>query len=401
MPAPPAPPAPAVPQVVRPIDVATHRAFVEEQAAAGRHVSFLQTPGWGQVKLNASWRAVSIGWFDAADRLVGSALVLHRMIPKQQRWSLAYVPEGPVLAWDGEDLRAWLDPFVAWARREHCFGIRMGPPVVTATWDAPSVKQGVADDDVRRLTDLPPSDRPPAGALVVSQLRELGWRSQATEDGFGSGQPQYNFEVPLEGGADAVLKAMNQQWRRNIKKADKSGVEVASVAPGSPEALADPAALEATISAFHALYEHTAERDGFTPRPLSYFQTMAARLGEDDPDRIRFWTGHHEGDLVASTITIRVGRRVWYAYGASSTEKRDVRGSNALQWAMMRYAIDLGCDVYDLRGITPTLDADDSHVGLIQFKVGTGGRAVEYAGEWDLPLNRPLYKAFDLYMSRR
>ena len=40
-------------------------------------------------------------------------------------------------------------------------------------------------------------------------------------------------------------------------------------------------------------------------------------------------------------------------------------------------------------------------MGLIQFKVGTGGEAVEYAGEWDLPLNRPLYKAFDIYMKRR
>ena len=40
-------------------------------------------------------------------------------------------------------------------------------------------------------------------------------------------------------------------------------------------------------------------------------------------------------------------------------------------------------------------------MGLIQFKVGTGGEAVEYAGEWDLPLNRVLYKAFDTYMRRR
>jgi vancomycin resistance protein VanK len=68
---------------------------------------------------------------------------------------------------------------------------------------------------------------------------------------------------------------------------------------------------------------------------------------------------------------------------------------------MLREAIAAGADVYDLRGITPTLDADDSHVGLIQFKVGTGGEAVEYAGEWDLPLSKTLYKAFDLYMSRR
>jgi vancomycin resistance protein VanK len=40
-------------------------------------------------------------------------------------------------------------------------------------------------------------------------------------------------------------------------------------------------------------------------------------------------------------------------------------------------------------------------VGLVQFKAGTGGRAVEYAGEWDLPLSWPLYKAFELYLKHR
>ena len=68
---------------------------------------------------------------------------------------------------------------------------------------------------------------------------------------------------------------------------------------------------------------------------------------------------------------------------------------------MIRDSMAAGAHVYDLRGITATLDADDDHVGLIQFKVGTGGEAVEYAGEWDLPLNRAIYKAFELYMKRR
>jgi len=85
----------------------------------------------------------------------------------------------------------------------------------------------------------------------------------------------------------------------------------------------------------------------------------------------------------------------------NTTHKRDVRGSNAIQWQMMRDSLAVGADVYDLRGITDTLDSDDPHLGLIQFKVGTGGEAVEYAGEWDLPLNRLVYKAFDVYMRRR
>jgi lipid II:glycine glycyltransferase (peptidoglycan interpeptide bridge formation enzyme) len=104
---------------------------------------------------------------------------------------------------------------------------------------------------------------------------------------------------------------------------------------------------------------------------------------------------------VAATIWIRVGTHTWYSYGASSTEKREVRGSNAIQWRMVQDALAAGADVYDLRGITETLDPDDPHVGLIQFKVGTGGEAVEYAGEWDLALNGPIYKAFSVYMARR
>jgi lipid II:glycine glycyltransferase (peptidoglycan interpeptide bridge formation enzyme) len=104
---------------------------------------------------------------------------------------------------------------------------------------------------------------------------------------------------------------------------------------------------------------------------------------------------------VAATTWVRVGRHVWYSYGASSSAKREVRGSNAVQWQMIRDAIEAGAEVYDLRGITETLDPQDPHVGLIQFKVGTGGEAVEYVGEWDLPLNKLTYRAFSLYMNRR
>ena len=60
---------------------------------------------------------------------------------------------------------------------------------------------------------------------------------------------------------------------------------------------------------------------------------------------------------------------------------------------------DLGAEEVD--DLTEGLEADDPHLGLIQFKVGTGGQAVEYLGEWDLPLNPLLYKAFDVYMKRR
>ncbi len=389
---------------VRPVTEDEHLAHLRARPSA----SFLQTPAWGRVK--SEWRRESLGWFrtpadggpGAPEEMVGAALVLYRQLPKVRRY-LAYLPEGPVLDWDAaaDDLAAWLDPLAAHVKGQGAFGVRIGPPVVTRRWSAQQVKDGVADAGTARLADLAPSVREPLGAAVVAGLRRLGWRHQGAEGGFAAGQPQYVFQVPLvhpDGTArteDEVLKGMNQLWRRNIKKAAKEGVEVATADVGDPTGLTDE------LAAFHALYVHTAERDHFTPRPLSYFRTMAEALGAEDRDRFRVFAARHEGDLVASTVAIRVGTHAWYSYGASSTEKREVRGSNAVQWAMIRDALAAGAHVYDLRGITDTLDPEDSHVGLIQFKVGTGGEAVETVGEWDLPLNRVLYRAFDLYMSRR
>ncbi len=389
---------------VRTITPEEHLEFIRKQRSA----SFLQTPAWAAVK--SEWRAESLGWFSPSTgpstgsgdgpgdgsgtggELVGVALVLYRQLPKLKRY-LAYIPEGPVIDWDNGDLDRWLSPMTLHLSKQGAFGVRMGPPVVTRRWAAEDVKKGVADESVARLGEIAPRERSQAGARVVSQLRELGWRLQSVEGGFAAGQPQYNFQIPLTGRTeDEVLKGMNQQWRRNIKKAAKAGVEVSRATTDD---------LDERLQEFHELYRHTAERDHFTPRPLSYFQTMFRALLAEEPDRIRLYLARHEGDLVAATIWVRVGGHTWYSYGASSTEKRDVRGSNAAQWAMIQDSLAAGADVYDLRGITETLDADDPHVGLIQFKVGTGGEAVEYAGEWDLPLQPLLYKAFDLYMKRR
>lgn len=378
---------------VRTISPTEHREHLDSLPSA----SFLQTPGWAKVK--SEWRSESIGWFDDSGRQVGVALVLYRQLPRLNR-SLAYLPEGPVIDWTGDDLADWLTPMVAHLKKQGAFAVRIGPPVVTRRWTTAQVKEGIADPDVRRLSQLPPAERNPIGARVTAQLHELGWRHQGVEGGFAAGQPQFVFQVPLrhpdgsQRTEDEVLKGMNQLWRRNIKKADKQGVEVT---------VGD----RTDLKAFHDLYVHTAQRDHFTPRPLRYFETMYDALvadvpeGADPGDRFKLWLARHDGDLVAATIAIRVGEHAWYSYGASSTEKREVRGSNAVQWAMIRDAIGAGAAVYDLRGITETLDADDSHVGLIQFKVGTGGEAVEYAGEWDLPVNRALYKAFQIYLSRR
>lgn len=277
-----------------------HLAFVTGRGSA----SHMQVPSWGEVK--PDWRAESIGWLDAGE-LVGAGLVLYRPIPRVKRY-LAYLPEGPVIPWHEGDLRPWLDPLVAHVKARGAFTVRMGPPVVARRWEAQTVKDAIPDPAARRLRDVEPDVCEPGAAELVDQLRRLGWQQgeDGESDGFSAGQPRYVFQVPFAGRSlEEVRDGLNQQWRRNIKKAEKAGVKVVE---GDHD----------DLPAFYELYRETAERDRFIPRPLDYFQRMWTALRAEDPGRMRLYLAHHDGEVLSAATMLTVGTHVWYSYGAST-----------------------------------------------------------------------------------
>ncbi len=377
---------------LRAITAEQHRSWI-----AGRSsVSFLQLPEWGEVK--AGWRHESLGWFRGS-RLVGAGLVLYRPVPRLPQRSLAYLPEGPDIDWLGAEhpdvvIQDWLAPLLAHARARGAFQVKMGPPVALRRWESGTVKAALAAraDDPRapdRLSAVPADETSTAAAALVQRLRSLGWSRESTGGaGFGDVQPRYVFQLPLaDRTLDDVLSGFNQLWRRNIRKAEKAGVVVTR-------------GERADLAAFHPVYVETAARDHFTPRALSYFERMWDALNAHE-EHLRLYLAHRNDHVAAATLMVVVGDHAWYSYGASTTADRDVRPSNALQWRMIGDAHALGCRTYDLRGIADTLDPAHHLHGLVQFKVGTGGYAQEYVGEWDMTLRSLWARGFRAYQARR
>ena len=400
---------------MRPLGRGAHLEFVDSggvgsasvgsAAADGGGVSFLQCPSWGAVK--AGWDAESLGWYRGT-QLVGAGLVLYRWLPRVNR-CLAYLPEGPMIDWFGErteiELAEWLGPLVEEMRRRGAFAVKLGPKVISRTWSAGTLRGALSrqalsqrtpsqrarfDGRYRQLGDVRADYVDPRADALSRRLRALGWRrTKRSGDGFTDFQPRYGFRLPLAGRDEAqILAAFNQQWRRNIRLAQRAGVHVACVGSG-------------WLPEFHRLYAETATRDRFTPRPLEYFQRMFDAFDEEDPDRIRLYIARRGNEALAAATMVRVGSHAWYSYGASADQGREYRPSNALQWRMIQDCVADGMRAYDLRGISDTLDPAHHLYGLLRFKAGLGGEAVEYLGEWDFPINTVLYRAFQLYLARR
>lgn len=374
---------------VKQISSAEHLAFIESRSS----VSFLQTPAWGKTKLG--WQAQSLGWFESStsgqEKLIGVGLVLLRKVPKVKKY-LAYLPEGPDLNWTSENLNGALAALTNYLKPIGVFQIKIGPHMWVRRWHAETLKNAIAEGGAKKIGELAPDEENADGIKVIEELKLLGWQQPSSKDsGFGDYQPRYVFQLALANRTEEeLLSSFNQLWRRNIKKAEKEGV---TVRLGTVD----------DLGAFHTCYVETAKRDHFTPRPLSYFKTMWDALTGENKYRMKLFIAEHpdhQGAIAATTLT-RVGQHSWYSYGASTTAARDLRPSNAIQWAMIKDSLNSGSAVYDMRGISDTLDQNNHLFGLIQFKLGTGGYAQEYVGEWDYVISKPWATAFNLYMARR
>lgn len=373
-----------------PITAAAYHQFLASSEGAALGAGFLQCPSWAQVK--EGWRSQLVGWGPdpAAGRLSGVALVLLRQLPGTRKY-FAYLPEGPVADWADPDIDGWLGPLLRHLRAAGAFAVRVGPSPAYRRWSAARLKPATGPG--RRLADVLASEVDPLGTAVAERLRARGWRRCGGEED-GDAQPRHVFQVPLTGRTpDDLWSGLNQEWRRNVRRAKKSGVEVVV---GSA----------AELPEFYRLLRITEERDGFRlGRSLAYYERQYAALNAEEPGRMRLYLARHGGEILAAHTMIHVGRRVWYQTGASADHRREVRPSNLLQWRMLLDAQALGADVYDMRGVPSTLDPDDRPYGLLRWKLGTGGEVVETLGEWERPLdgtaNHALYRAFQTYLARR
>ena len=105
---------------------------------------------------------------------------------------------------------------------------------------------------------------------------------------------------------------------------------------------------------------------------------------------------HFKGQEIylSGSIYLYYGNKAWYLYGASENILRDTMPNFAMQWSMICDSIDLGCDVYDFRGVSGDLNPENPLYGLYKFKKGFNGNFVEFIGEFDIVVDNGIYTLY-------
>lgn len=222
-----------------------------------------------------------------------------------------------------------------------------------------------------------PSAKDNADSKRKIQLLEKNFR-------FVKGKPlftKYTFQLDISKSEEELLANMHQKTRYNLRLAEKKGVEIFE--DNSPLGFEE----------YWKLMEETTKRQGFYAHGKEYHRKMWQIMTASG-------TGHlfkavYQGKTLTTWMIFVLNDTIYYPYGASSDENREVMANNLMMWEIIRYGKKQGCRMFDMWGsLGPEPDSRDPWYGFHKFKQGYGAELVEFLGSYDLVVSPLLYRIY-------
>ncbi len=192
---------------------------------------------------------------------------------------------------------------------------------------------------------------------------------------------RYNFLLDLTKSEEELLSCLKSKTRYNTKLAAKKGVKI--IHDNSDGAFAD----------YLKLTAETTKRQKFYAHSENYHQLMWNTLKPSGMAELLL--AKYQQVTLAAWVLFNFHHTLYYPYGSSSSENRELMASNLLMWEAIRFGQKLGCKTFDLWGCLGTNpDPKDPWFGFHRFKQGYTPIHVQTIGSWDYILNLPAYKLY-------
>jgi lipid II:glycine glycyltransferase (peptidoglycan interpeptide bridge formation enzyme) len=325
--------------------IITDRQQWNDFVASSPCCNITQSYEWGELLPYLGDTSLYVGVVDKAGNLCAAMLVLVISAPVL-RQPYFYAPRGPVIDDPASPALTVLLNFVkAQARKYHAFMLKIEP----------SVEDG--------------------NEAWLTELKRQGFRPNPYFSHI-----RHEWVLDIRPDEKLLLSGMKEKWRYNIRLAGRKGI---TIRRGESDADFDE---------FYRIYETTSERDSFGIHPKAFYREVLRNYSKDD--HAALFLAEYEGQVIAGTIVLWLGRWSWYMYGASSNEHRERMPNHLLQWTGMQWAKSKGCWYYNFRGIPEILEEGQELWGVYLFKRGFGGYPLRSLETHDLVYQPLIYGAY-------
>lgn len=385
---------------------------------------FFQSPYWIEIKEQNGWQGKIVGIKKDGEIIAATILLIKKVIGNIR---FAYAPRGFLLDYsDFELLEEFTNEIKAYLKEQGVAFLKINPYV---------------DYQLRDVNGEPIENT--KNDALMDKLKELGYIHYGfyvDMDEKKDLEPRWVSVLDIKGKTiDELFKSFRSGTKWGINNSKKNFITMVE-------------ADESNLFEFKDLMEHTSERRGFVDRPLSYYTEMfkilkrenavkvllaeinfkelldftkaryeknANRLEviKDNPKKQKEYNEisseqksleprleilaknveeFGEKKIIAGGWYMLYGREVVYLFGASYKPFMRYNSQYLLQYEMLKFAIQEGYDKFNFYGIDGNFDENSVNYGLFDFKRGFNADVHELIGEFDLIVNKSLYKQYNL-----
>lgn len=383
---------------------------------------FLQSYAWGEfAKEEKNLTPHYVGLENDKHQLVAATLLLEKHLPLG--YSYLYAPRGYVIDFkDYELLKTFTEEIKKYAKKKKAIFVKIDPDII------------YHEEDCNQEVIIEKDDQ------AYQSLKKLGYRHLGFTKNFETMQPRYSFRIDLTKPWEEVEKNFSKTTKQRIKKAEDLLVDV-------------KIGTDKDINTFYQLMILTETRKDFVTHNEKYYQSLYKIwnqdnecnlfLGSVDLDKIikkqtelkqeiteELTKFNHENlsksekskknelekrkdkletDIqkyqqaqkeygtnitLSAHFIIEYGDKAWVLYAGNHNILTDTYTNYKTYEQHIKYYYDKKIKTYDQFGTIGDLRKENPLLGLHEFKKKFGGNYVEFTGEFDLVLNKPMYFVF-------
>lgn len=317
----------------------------------------LQSYEWGEFREKTGVKVIRRGVFNNKKLVSAFQLTIHPV--PYTSWHIGYLPKGEMPTVEV------IEEIKKIGEDEKCIFIQLEPSVIN-------------DNSKVRIHNLKQNPK----FSIKDSTRPLFTR--------------YTFQLDLTKTEEELLKDMHSKTRYNIKVARKHGVAVAE--ENSKEA----------FDKYWELTTETTKRQGFYAHTRNYhklqWDTFKHQLTNKESLKQQaeynnltshLFTAKYNGKTLTTMLFFVFKDTLYYPYGASSQENRNVMHSTLTMWEAIRWGKNHGLKKFDMWGaLGKNPNPKDSWIGFHTFKERFGPKHIEFIGSFDLIINPLFYRLY-------
>lgn len=387
---------------------------------------FLQSVAWGELcKVKKHLTPFYLGLVNESDQLVGATLLLQKHLPLN--YSYFYAPRGFVIDYNKKELvKTMTKKVVDFAKSKKAIFIKIDPDIILKSFNYLNEENKIGNN----------------ANEIFETLKKCGFKHQGFTKNFETMQPRYTFRIDLTNDLETIEERFSKTTKQRIAKSLKLETEVEigtkediktfynlmmltetrkdfvsynedyyetlyEIFNGNKNTKADlflgKVNLDKTIEALENNKKVINNQISIMPidnlsksakNKLKELNNQKQNISEDIEKYKRYKNEYGSNLTLSAHMIIKYGNKAWVLYAGNHNILSETYVNYNTYFEHIKNCKNEGIEIYDQFGTIGDLSKDNPRIGLHEFKKKFGGDYIEFLGEWDYIINKPMYFIF-------